>query len=183
MPKINLSNQCRRSTEHKHTPAHATSNLVQITHIPTPSQPPNATASPLASFTYSHICHRQPPCLFHIILMAASLPPTYPNSHVCHCQPPCLLHIFTHMPLPSLPPSYMPLPASLPPPSHIHSFTYSHICHCQPPCLLHICHYQPPCLLLHIFTHICHCQPPCPLLAYHHGYTSMLFIFNKQLNI
>ena len=40
VPKINLNNQCRRSTEHKHTPAHATSNLVQITHIPTPTQPP-----------------------------------------------------------------------------------------------------------------------------------------------
>ena len=100
MPKINLSNQCRRSTEHKHTPAHATSNLVQITHIPTPSQPPNATASPLASFTYSHICHRQPPCLPHtqIHTYATANPlASFIYSHICHCHP-CLLHICHYQP-------------------------------------------------------------------------------------
>ena len=83
---------------------HATANLVQITHIPTPNHP--------SKYTYSHICH----------YTTYSHPTTHPNTHIhtyATTSPLPSLHIHTY-------PTRIPLPASLasaPLPSlHIHIY-------------------------------------------------------------
>ena len=127
MPKIHLSNQCVRSTEHKHTPAHATSNLVQISHIPTPTQPPIH----IHIFTHMQLPAPLPPS--HTSTYATATASLLVSFTLYYWQPPRLPHTHIH--------TYATA-------SPLASFTYSHICLCQPPCLLlHICHCQPPCLL------------------------------------
>ena len=69
------------------------------TYMPLPASlpPPSHNQPPC------HLLH----IFIHMPLPASLPPPSFTYSHICHCQPPCpsFLHIFTHMPLPaSLPP-------------------------------------------------------------------------------